>query len=732
MERYAISNDLLGLEEAAMLLGIDREFDILRRTILSFSIALLFGLSAFQALVPNASAAEEARIFYIGMGESVTSANPFVGFYESDHLFCSYIYDELIFPDEDGKPTPNLAKSWWYMDGDVAASLGSSFVGLHNDSPSDWPLGSIWEYNLTENVFWNDGEPFTADDVVFTMNIQIGTNYINYWAFQPYTKWIYRCEKINDLKVRIFFADHSSHVPTPVAWGTSISIPIMPAHKFTGLSDNYIAWNWTGRPTVGTGPFVANPLPKDIPYLGESITLEKNPFYDFINETDTRLGLGGYYNRTIQIDKLVMKFYAEEQPLILDLKARKLDASEVAPTNYFALKESKPAGLTLVLTYSPTVYSKISHFNVNPNASGYGVFSWPYQLNPTRLDPALLRATAIATNKSYICEAIFKGLATPGVGILSPVWPEFYWTPPHDKMSTFNITDGSGNVKWNYTLPLDEVMSFNLSLANEILDEAGYVWTNGVWSGINHNTSRKVGPEAADRLVNMGFVGNASAALNKTLEFEDVYEIEVYEDKDTSEYLTSKWAKIGVKLIQKPVNRGAWWYIVPGFQSNFAETYWTGDPDPNYLLYVPTSYAMDGWNEFGTKNTTYDHYYDMQASSMNLDERKYWVDKCQEWQYLSGSAMMVTCYPKSCFAYNDQPGARWVGWGNWTQHPGLAIDHYWGETPLFYHIKWQYETPQPPPFPFATVAVIGVSAVVAAFAVLLAMKAVKTRKMKEI
>jgi len=710
-----------------MRLGIDREFDILRKMILSLSIAGLFGLTAFQALIPNACAAEEIKIFYIGMGESVTSANPFVGIYESDYLFYSYIYDCLMFPDEDGIPTPNLAKSWWYMNGPEAAATGSDFSTLHHHmNTTDWPLGSIWEYNLTENVFWNDGEPFTADDVVFTIRIQTGAGYINYWAYQPYTKWIERCEKIDDYKVRVFFADHATHNPVRVAWGDSLLMPMMPEHMLRGFTDTYIAQNWIGAPTIGTGPFMTTSLTNEFLWWGESIALVKNPYYDF-DDNGTKMGLGGIYNRTIQIDKLVMKFYAEEQTLIVDLKTQKLDASKVNPANYFALMEDRPSGLTLVSLYSPTVYSKISHFNTNPNASGYG--GW----NPARLDPALLRATAVATNKSYICDVIYKGLATPGVGILSPVWPQYFWTPPHDKMSTFNITDGSGNVKWNYTLPLDEVMSFNLSLANEILDEAGYVWTNGVWSGINHNTSRKVGPEAADRLVNMGFVGNASAALNKTLEFEDVYEIEVYEDKDTSEYLTSKWAKIGVKLIQKPVvNRGVWWYIVSGFQSNFAETYWTGDPDPNCLLYVPTSYAMDGWNEFGTKNATYDHYYDMQASAMNLNERKYWIDKCQEWQYLSGSAMMVTCYPKTCFAYNDQPGARWVGWGNWTQHPGLAIDHYWGETPLFYHIKWQYETPQQPPFPFVTVAVIGVSAVVVAFAALVAMRAVKKRKMKEI
>ena len=665
---------------------VDERMRIARRwgALLAVAVLLIMVVPNAIGAVQNAeTSATTPRAFYIGMGESVTSANPFVGIYDSDYLFYSYVYDYLTFPNEDGVATPNLAKSWWHMDGSYAAATYSDFSTLsYHQNPSDWPLGSIWEYNLTENIFWNDGEPFTADDVVYTIRIQTGTGYINYWAYQPYTKWIERCEKINDYKVRIYFADRTTHNPIPAAWAASMSIPMMPNHIFSEFTDAYIAQNWNGIPAIGTGPFMGTPsLPNEM-IAKESITLMRNPYWNFTDENGIVKGLGGFHNRTIEIDKLVMKFYAEEQTLIVDLKTGKLDASEVTPTNYYALKENKPKGLTLVSLYSSTVYSKISHFNVWKGASA--------SLNPTRLDPAVLRATAVATNKSYIADAIFKGLATPGVGILSPVWPQYYWTPPHNETSTFNVTDGSGNVKWSYTLPLDEVMAFNLTLANEILDEAGYVWTNGVWTENNKNTIRKVGPDAADRLFNLGIVGDPSAAMGKTLEYEDVFEIEVYEDKDTSEYLTSEWARIGVKLSQKPVNVGVWNQLVYGFQYLFDETYWSGDVDPKYLMYIVTSYAMDGWNEFGTMDPVYDNLYNLQAKEFNTTKRQQYLDDCQKWQYLAGGAMIYTVYPKTTYAYNDYDNGsgKWVNWGNWTQHPGLAIDHFWGETPIFYKIKW--------------------------------------------
>jgi len=689
-----------------------------RKIVLAVAVTAIFLLAAVQTIVVNAKAADETHTFYIGMGESVSSANPFVGIMDSDYIFYSYVYDYLLFPNEDGVATPNLAKSWWHMNGTVAAATGSDFSTLsHHQNASDWPLGSIWEYNLTENVFWNDGEPFTADDTIFTIKIQTGAGYINYWAYQPYTKWIERCEKMDDYKVRIFFSDHATHVPVPAAWANSMSIPMMPKHIFSEYTDAYIAQNWTGVPAIGTGPFMGTPsLPNEM-IARESITLMKNPYWNFTDENGVVKGLGGFHNRTIQIDKLIMKFYAEEQTLIVDLKTGKLDASEVTPANYFALKENKPAGLTLVSLYSSTVYSKISHFNVWKGASA--------SLNPTRLDPALLRATAVATNKSYIVDAIFKGLGTPGVGILSPVWPQYYWTPPHDEMSTFNVTDGSGNFKWGYTLPLDEVMSFNLTLANKILDEAGYIWTDAT------HTLRKVGPDAADRLVNLGIVGDASAALGKTLEFEDVYEIEVFEDKDTSEYLRDEWVNIGVKLTQKPVNVGVWNQLVYGFQYLFDETYWSGDVDPNYLMYIVTSYAMDGWNEFGTMDPVYDNLYNLQAKEFNASKRQQYLDDCQKWQYLAGGAMIYTVYPKTTYAYNDRDlgSGKWVNWGNWTQHPGLACDHFWGETPLFYKIKWVGPVGGPTDPTTLIVAGVGIAAIVAAAAAMMIMRKRKTQSL---
>jgi len=381
-----------------------------RKIGLAVFVTALFMVTSMTAIALNTKAAEE-KIFVVAMGEGVQSANPWIGIYDSDYILYSYFYDYLMYPNQDGNATPNLAKSWWHMNGSVAlATGGSTTADLKGRNASAWPTGSIWEYNLTEGVTWSDGAPFNADDVKYTIDLQTGVNYATFWAYQPYTRWIDHCQKVNDYKVRYFFTDrsNSTNPAAPIAWGNCISLPIMPKHSLQEKSPVEIAQNWTGVPAIGTGPFKGTDILQDEIIAKEKLTLVKNPEWE--------TGLGRVYNRTCEIEKLIMKFYSEEQVLILDLKTKKIDATEITAINYLSLQNAsdKPPELKLVQQFSSTVYSKISHFNFATTAPGGG-------LNPARLDPALHRACAVATNRQSIADDIFKGIAVPGVGLVSPV-----------------------------------------------------------------------------------------------------------------------------------------------------------------------------------------------------------------------------------------------------------------------------------------------------------------------
>ena len=709
-----------------------------KKAFLSTAIAIQFVLTSLLINAANVAAEDTENIFYIGFQESVMTLHPFKIMYEPDNFAISCIYDCLTAVDEDGLLSPNLAESWWCMNGTTAVSLGTDLSKLHHNKPAaDWPTGSIWEYNLTENVYWNDGTLFTADDVIWTVDgIYVYTVVLGFCNYFKYTRVIDHIEKINDFKIRIFFAAFDTKKPIPIAWGDSLFFPILPHHMFEGQGASSLL-KWNGWPAIGTGPYypIWSEWNATLSLLmrPESMTLHKSEYYNF-TENGTRKGLGAHYNRTLEIDKVVMKFFSEEQTLVLNVRTGSVDATKINPSNYFSILNmtNKPAGLKVVASYGCNAESMISHFNVKEGGT-------PGGLNPCRLDPAVHRAITLGCNKSEIVNAVYKGLASPGLGILSPAYPEWFWEPSDTEKSYFNVTNGKEGtpdfqVIWGYNKTLKHVMDYDPALANAILDAAGYVWDNSTDPHV-----RRFGPIAADRLLAMGIIGDNSSVLDwddpysgyvgpRPLKFEDVIERELYEEQLISKHIAGNWKDIGILLIEDFVDLETWNAEIYSYEFEFTETHFSGDPDPNYLLYVMTKYSISGWNEWGTENKTYDHYYDMQSKSLSYADRKHWVDECQKWQYLAGSSI-VTCYPKNCYAYNDAdvPGAygTWTNWGNWTEHPGLAIDNYWGAAQILFNLRGP--TPPPPPQP-PYAFILAISGAIIAAVVVVSYLALKQKK----
>ena len=82
--------------------------------------------------------------------DEVASLDPLADFTNPGLQMHAHILEPLIdFTGPDFKMTPKLAVSW------------------------DNPTPTRWRFKLRPNVTWHDGEPFTADDVVF--------NALEYW-----------------------------------------------------------------------------------------------------------------------------------------------------------------------------------------------------------------------------------------------------------------------------------------------------------------------------------------------------------------------------------------------------------------------------------------------------------------------------------------------------------------------------------------------------------------------
>lgn len=134
----------------------------------------------------------------------------------------SFLFDTLIWKDDAGY-VPALAESWELVGDDT------------------------YIFILREGVTWHDGEPFTADDVVFT---------VEYIKDHPYM-WVDSgivegAEAIDDLTVKMTLSAPFAPFLDNVA-GT---LPILPKHIWADVSDPV---NYRDQAAlIGTGPYTMN------------------------------------------------------------------------------------------------------------------------------------------------------------------------------------------------------------------------------------------------------------------------------------------------------------------------------------------------------------------------------------------------------------------------------------------------------------------------------------------
>ena len=103
----------------------------------------IFGLFALLgALALNAVQAADLRI---GMAADITSMDPHAVNITPNNNIGWHVFDALVHVDADARIVPGLAQSWRAVD------------------------GTTWEFRLRREVRFHDGSPFTAEDVLFSI-----------------------------------------------------------------------------------------------------------------------------------------------------------------------------------------------------------------------------------------------------------------------------------------------------------------------------------------------------------------------------------------------------------------------------------------------------------------------------------------------------------------------------------------------------------------------------------
>ncbi len=298
--------------------------------------------------------------------------------------------------------------------------------------------GRVYIFHLKRGIRWSDGQPFSAEDVVFTYrDIYLNPNIPNS------TGDMFRGILKSEEDVRNFVKKLDSYtiefrLPEPFApFLNALSAPILPKHKlerFVKEGTFMTAWNVSTDPReiVGTGPYVLKRYIK-----GLMVEYEANPYYYEFDQEGRRLP---YIKRKIG--------YILQDPdtALLKYSLGEVDYMGVRPQDVLFMSRLKN---TTLYDLGPTPSTTFLVFNQNPNSSipKYKL-KW-FQNRDFR------RAISHAIDREGMCYLVYNGLADPLYGPITPANRPYY-------------TEG-----------LFPVYDYNLKKARAILEHLGFKDRNG-------------------------------------------------------------------------------------------------------------------------------------------------------------------------------------------------------------------------------------------------------------
>lgn len=283
------------------------------------------------------------------------------------------------------KIEPHLAKSWSVSDD-----------------------GLIWTFVLRDNVLWNDGVRFSADDVVFTFNSLIYNPGIASSARDVFTidGHVFKVEKVDDFSVRFVL---------PVRFAPflrSMSQAILPKHKLEqAVLDGKFNFMWgidtAPEEIVGTGPYK---LVKYEP--GQRLIFERNPYYWKKDSDDKTLPY---------MSRLVLMILQSEDIELLKFFEGSVDTYSLRGMDYPLLKPLEKKHNFTIYDLGPDMGSQFLFFNQNPliNEKTGQPFVAPHKLK-WFTNVQFRRAVAHAIDKEKIIEIVKNGLGYPQHSPIGP------------------------------------------------------------------------------------------------------------------------------------------------------------------------------------------------------------------------------------------------------------------------------------------------------------------------
>ena len=278
------------------------------------------------------------------------------------------IFSGLTRTGPNGESQPDLAEDW------VASIDGTSFT-----------------FDLRQDVLWQDGQPFTADDVLFTAQTFAAPGVKG----DPATAEVWRRARVDKIGLYTVVFQFSSSFAPFLAYS---SAGILPQHLLGKDSPEQLVSDQFNRHPVGTGP-----------YRLQSLTASGAELARYT----------AYHLGTPYLDHISMRFLKDNQTLIGALRSHQVDGGILPP----------PLASSQLDSLRGTGHRLIS--------GGRPAYSLVYlNLNIAQFqDVAVRQALSLATDRNGLVQQVMDGQATAADVPLPPGTWTSAGSPPNGGQS---------------------------------------------------------------------------------------------------------------------------------------------------------------------------------------------------------------------------------------------------------------------------------------------------------
>ncbi len=392
------------------LLPIRRRFAI----VLIFALFLICQL-AFVSCNPNqfkTKAAQVSQWVAFNLSDPKTFNYPFNQ--EFPHVFLFTAEGLTTLNGITGKIEPALAESWEISDDEKRIV-----------------------FTLREGLKWSDGEPLTADDVIFTyqdviFNKQIPTDWKDFLKIGVSGAFP-KVRKIDNRRVEFILPEPFAPFLSTTTGASTNSMAILPKHSLIksinskDAKGNPLFLSVWGTDTDPSKIIVNGPYKIESYIPSQRIIFRRNPYYWRKDSQGKQLPY---------IERIVWQIIESTDTAILQFRSGGLDAVTVSPENFSLLKREEKRGKFTIYNGGPVFSKTFISFNLNKGRRQNG----QPVVNPIKSrwfnNLAFRQAVAYAIDRQTMLNNIFRGigvLQNSPIDIQNP-----YYLPPEKGLKVYD------------------------------------------------------------------------------------------------------------------------------------------------------------------------------------------------------------------------------------------------------------------------------------------------------